>query len=70
MYYLDSADIHKVMCDFPEYDAVIRGRVLGEINSDHATIAVHRRKSLLTGADAIRAGALVKKKKEKSSSVI
>ena len=47
MYYLDSKDILSVMADFPEYDEIIRGRVLGTINNDSATIAVHRRKSLI-----------------------
>ena len=47
MYYLDSKDILSVMEDFPEYDSIIRGRCLETINNDSATIAVHRRKSLI-----------------------
>lgn len=73
MYYLDSVDIHKVMSDFPEYDDIIKGRVLGTINNDHATIAVHRRKSLIMGDVKMnqisRVGSATAKKK-KASSVI
>ncbi|QDZ20036.1 potassium voltage-gated channel subfamily H protein [Chloropicon primus] len=72
MYYLDSVDIHKVMADFPEYDSIIRGRVLGTINNDHATIAVHRRKSLITNYVSKQSDLIKEKKKrgEKASSVI
>ena len=67
MYYLESKDINKVMSDFPEYDTTIRRRVLGTLNNDHATIAVHRRKSLLTiDAKKIKQG----KVKTKKSSIV
>ena len=73
MYYLDSVDIHKVMSDFPEYDDIIKGRVLGTINNDHATIAVHRRKSLIVGDVKMNQnsrGGAANAKKKKASSVI